>query len=65
MENVKDLRDELREVFKELKDGKMGLKEARSLCTVADKILKSAKYQMQYNEFIQSKNKINFLDSDE
>ena len=65
MQNVKDLRDELIGTFERLKAGKIGLTEAKELSNVSGKILASAKLQMEYNKYAQSKKTIKFLDSDE
>jgi hypothetical protein len=63
--NVKDLRVDLVQMYQDLKDGKIGHKEGRVINSVAQTIIKSAMEQRKYNEMIQSKNIIKFLNSDE
>jgi len=65
MDNIKVLRDELISTFTKLKAGKIGLNEAKELANVSGKIISSAKLQMEYNKYAQSKKAIKFLDSDE
>jgi hypothetical protein len=62
--NVKELRDDLRELYKELRQKKIGLREAKELNNTAGKIMNSAKLQMEYNNFTKSGQKIEFLTSD-
>lgn len=64
-ENVKWLRDEMIDSFKQLKSGEMGIQEIKAECTAHSVILKGAKLQLEYNKYAQSKNPIKFLDSDE
>ena len=64
MKNVKTLRDDLLETFDKLHDGKIGLGQAKELANVAGKVLSSAKLQLEYNKYSQSKSKIDFLSSD-
>lgn len=63
--NIKELRDHLLEMYQKLRDGKIGIKEAKEQANIAGKIISSAKVQMEYNIYIQSKKKIKFLDSNE
>jgi hypothetical protein len=62
IKDVKDLRDELIEVYDELKTGNMGIREAKERANVAGKIIASAKIQLEYNMYIKSGNKIPFLE---
>ena len=65
MENVKDLRDDLMKAYKQLRDGSIGLNEAKALSNVAGKIMATAKTQLEYNKYAQSKAPITFLTSEE
>lgn len=65
LNNVKDLRDQLIKIFKDIKSGKIGLREAKELNNNSGKILSTAKLQMEYNAYTKSKAKIKFLESDE
>ena len=65
MKNVKDLRDELIVMFDQLKKGEIGLNEAKASSNVAGKIMATAKTQLEYNKYAQSKNVIKFLNSNE
>jgi len=65
MENIKTMRDELINTFKQLQQGEIGLSEAKELANVAGKVFSSAKLQLEYNKYAQSKNPIKFLDSNE
>jgi hypothetical protein len=63
--NVLDLRNDLIEVYNNLRTGKLGQDEAKQAANVAGKIMSTAKAQMEYNKMCQSKRKINFLDVEE
>jgi len=65
MKNVKTLRDDLLDTFDKLKAGDIGIAEAKELANVAGKVFSSAKLQLEYNKYAQSKKTIKFLDSDE
>jgi hypothetical protein len=65
MRNVKDLRDELISTFEKLRDGLIGIREAKEVANVAGKILSSAKIQLEYNVYTKSKRRVKFLESDE
>ena len=61
--NVTELRDDLIEVYQDLKDGKIGIQEAKEQANVSGKIISSAKVQMEYNKMTgNNKNSIAFLD---
>lgn len=65
MENVKQLRDDLLATYEKLRDGEIGLNEAKQLSNVAGKILSSAKVQLEYNKHTSSKAQIKFLQVEE
>jgi len=64
MTNIKTMRDDLIDTFNKLKSGEIGLSEAKELANVAGKVFSSAKLQLEYNRYAQSKKTIEFLDSD-
>ena len=60
--NVVELRESLLEVYDKLRDGEMGIREAKEQANVAGKIIQSAKLQVEYNAYMKSQAKIAFLD---
>ena len=63
IQNVEDLRNDLVEMYQEIKAGKIGLKEAKERTNTAGKILNSAKLELEYNSFTKSGSKIPFLEN--
>jgi hypothetical protein len=64
MKNCNELRNELSEVFKELRAGSITVDQAAELANVAGKIVSSAKVQIAYYELLKSQPHIEFLDDD-
>ena len=62
MKNISELRDDLLKVYVEMRNGKLGLDEAKQAANVVGKITGTAKVQMDYNKMIQSKVRIPFLE---
>lgn len=62
IKNIGDLRDDLIEVYGSLRDGKIGLKEAKQNALLANTIVSTAKVQMDYHAFTKSDAKIPFLE---
>jgi len=62
MRNVKDLRNELIDVFDELKRDNIDVVKAKELNNSAGKILTSVKVQLAYNQFLDRKQEIDFLE---
>ena len=60
--NVVELRESLLEVYDKLRDGEMGIREAKEQANVAGKIIQSAKLQVEYNAYMKSQSTIAFLD---
>lgn len=60
--NVVELRESLLEVYDKLRDGEMGIREAKEQANVAGKIIQSAKLQVEYNAYMKSQATIAFLD---
>lgn len=63
--NVKELRDDLINIYQELRNGKIGISEAKQLANVSGKVISTAKTQMEYNKMTGNSNKIKFLESNE
>ena len=61
MKNAKDVRKELSQVFQDLKDGKIDVKEAAEFANLAGKIINSAKVQIEYLAVTKQTQKIDFL----
>ena len=62
MKNMNDLRDDQVNIYMEMREGKIGQSEAKTLATIAGRIISSTKTQMEYNKMSQSKKKIAFLE---
>ena len=63
--NVLQLRNDLISLYADMREGKIGLDEAKHAANVAGKIMSTAKTQLEYNRMIQAKRKILFLDVEE
>jgi len=64
IENINDLRLETRDIFVELRTGKIGIREAKELFNGAGKMMNMAKLQLEYNAYTKSKERIPFLEVD-
>jgi hypothetical protein len=62
MNNVKELRDSLTENYAQIKAGKMSVEKGNALAKTAGKILNTCKMELQYNESINEKRRIEFLE---
>jgi hypothetical protein len=63
IKNVTDLRDDMLTVYQDLRDGKIGLREAKTRASVCGQVISSAKLQLEYNAYTKSDAKIPFLES--
>jgi hypothetical protein len=61
--NITELRNDLLDVYACLRDGAIGLREAKERSNAAGKILSSAKLQLEYNAYTKSDAKIKFLET--
>jgi len=62
MMNVTELRNDLIKVYDDLKNGKIGISEAKERANISGKIISTAKTQMEYNKMTgNNKNEIAFL----
>jgi hypothetical protein len=59
--NITKLRNELIDIFGQLREKKIGISEAKELANVSGKIISSAKTQLEYNKYCGSKSEISFL----
>jgi hypothetical protein len=62
IDNIQDLRNCLLEIYEKLRSGKIGVREARENANVAGKIISTAKLQVEYNAYMKSQSKIDFLE---
>lgn len=62
MQNIKELRDELAEVFTNLKKGKIENKTAAEMNNAAGKMINTVKLELEYSALNKSKKKIEFLE---
>lgn len=61
MTNTTELRNQLIEVFKDLKKRKIDTTAAKSMVALSNSILKSASVEADYNKFLGEKSPIDFL----
>lgn len=62
MKNVTELRDQLSEVFSDLRKGTIKHTDASELANIAGKMINSAKVQLDYHAQTKQISKIPFLD---
>lgn len=62
IKNVNDLREDLIEMYNNLKEGNIGLRDAKERNNTAGKIMSTAKLQMEYNAYTKSDARIPFLE---
>ena len=65
MQNIKQLRNELSNVFTGLKDGSIEPKTATEMNNAAGKIINTVKVQLEYAALRKEKPEIDFLDCGE
>ena len=61
MEDIKDLRKSLLDVFARLKSGKISPKEAAGMNSTSGKIMTTVKVQLEYHKLRKDKPQIDFL----
>ena len=64
MNNCKQLRASLADVFQDLRDGKITAEDASELANLAGKMINSAKVQVAYYELTKSTPSIEFLNEE-
>jgi hypothetical protein len=62
MKNVSELRDQLSQVFSDLRNGGIKHKDASELANIAGKMINSAKVQLDYYAHTKQTAKIPFLE---
>lgn len=60
--NIQELRDSLLDVYDKIRDGKIGIREAKENANVAGKIISTAKLQLEYNAYMKTQAHIAFLE---
>lgn len=60
--NIQDLRDSLLDVYDKIRNGKIGIREAKENANVAGKIISTAKLQLEYNAYMKTQSRIEFLE---
>jgi hypothetical protein len=65
MKNVNELREQLSQVFYELRNNTVKYTDAAELANIAGKMINSAKVQLDYYSLRKETPKISFLDSGE
>lgn len=62
MKNVSELRDQLSQVFADLRGGSIKHTDASELANIAGKMINSAKVQLDYHAYTKQTTTIPFLD---
>ena len=62
MQNIKQLRDSLADNYNKMRSKKMTLQSGKELANTAGKILSSCKVEMEYQQRMNIKKKIDFLE---
>jgi len=65
MKNVTELREQLSQVFTDLRNGAVKHSDAAELANLAGKMINSAKVQLEYYALIKETPSINFLKSED
>jgi hypothetical protein len=63
MKNIKELRESLCQNYNKMRTKKMSIATGKELANTAGKILQSCKVQLDYNQMMNKKNTIEFLES--
>lgn len=63
IENITSLRNEVGDVFIELRQKKIEVHEAATLAKLADTMISSAKVEVDYNKFNNNPTRIKFLET--
>lgn len=64
MKNVKELRDELVNVFNAVKDGKMDVGQGKTLVATSNAMLKSAQLELEHAKLVGKTKAIKFLETE-
>jgi hypothetical protein len=63
MQNITELRKSLADNYTKMKAGKMNIGLGKELSNAAGKIINSLKVELEYNQLLGIKDKIDFLDN--
>ncbi len=63
--SISKLRQEVGNVFMELREKKIDVHDAATLAKLADTMISSSKVELDYNKFSNTPTKISFLESEE
>ena len=61
MQNITDLRNSLIENYEQMKSGELPIALGKELTNAAGKIINSVKVELEYKQFMEDRNGINFL----
>lgn len=64
MKNVKELRNELVNVFNSVKEGKMDVSQGKTLVATSNAMLKSAQLELEHSKLTGTKKIITFLETE-
>jgi hypothetical protein len=64
MQNITELRDSLADNYTRMKEGGMDLATGKELSNAAGKIINSLKVELEYNQLMDIKERIDFLEQD-
>jgi len=64
MKNVKELRNELVNVFKEVKEGRMDVGQGKTLVATSNAMLKSAQLELEHQKLLGKTKTIKFLETE-
>lgn len=64
MKNVKELRNELVELFSLVKEGKMDVGQGKTLVATSNSMLKSAQLELEHSKLIGKTKVIKFLETE-
>lgn len=64
MRNVKELRDELVEVFAKVKNGEIEVSQGKTLVATSNAMLKSAQLELEHSKLVGKTKVIKFLETE-
>lgn len=64
MQNITELRKSLNDIFDKTSKKEMSIIQAKTLANVAGKIINSLAVELSYNQYMEIKEKIEFLEQD-
>lgn len=64
MKNVKELRDELVNVFQGIKNGSIEVNQGKALVTTSNAMLKAAQLELEHSKLVGKKKIIKFLETE-